>query len=211
MPTARAAPAAGIAPPHNLEAEQSVLGAILLSDRSLYALVIEEGLRPEDFYRERHGVDLRGDARALQRERAGRRADGDRPPAPDRPARGGRRPGGVDELTGRRPGGRARAPLRADRRENALLRRLLRPPTRSRRACSAHEARAARARRAGREGDARGRARRPPAGLPRDRGGAARGARQAPPPVDRGHVADGHAVRASRTSTRSPAAFSRAT
>ena len=43
-------------PPHNLEAEQSVLGAILLSDRSLYALVIEEGLRAEDFYRERHGA-----------------------------------------------------------------------------------------------------------------------------------------------------------
>ena len=48
--------APAIAPPHNLEAEQSVLGAILLSDRSLYALVIEEGLRAEDFYRERHGV-----------------------------------------------------------------------------------------------------------------------------------------------------------
>src|SRR3979409_1511873 len=41
-------------PPHNLEAEQSVLGAILLTDRPMYALVIEEGLRPEDFYRERH-------------------------------------------------------------------------------------------------------------------------------------------------------------
>src|ERR1700723_4707488 len=50
-------PAGGaIAPPHNLEAEQSVLGAILLSERSLYALVIEEGLRAEDFYRERHGA-----------------------------------------------------------------------------------------------------------------------------------------------------------
>ncbi len=45
-----------IAPPHNLDAEQSVLGAILLSDRSLYALVIEEGLRSDDFYRERHGL-----------------------------------------------------------------------------------------------------------------------------------------------------------
>jgi replicative DNA helicase len=44
-----------ITPPHNLEAEQSVLGAILLSDRALYALVIEEGLRAEDFYREHHG------------------------------------------------------------------------------------------------------------------------------------------------------------
>src|SRR3954454_2864930 len=42
------------APPHDLEAEMSVLGAILISDRTLYALVIEEGLKPEDFYRERH-------------------------------------------------------------------------------------------------------------------------------------------------------------
>src|SRR2546421_10781676 len=49
-------PAQVVTPPHNLEAEQSVLGAILLSDRSLYALVIEEGLRPEDFYRERHAA-----------------------------------------------------------------------------------------------------------------------------------------------------------
>ena len=50
-----APPANGaITPPHNLEAEQSVLGAILLTDRPMYALVIEEGLRPEDFYRDRH-------------------------------------------------------------------------------------------------------------------------------------------------------------
>jgi replicative DNA helicase len=50
------ASAPAITPPHNLSAEQSVLGAILLSDQSLYALVIEEGLLPEDFYRERHGA-----------------------------------------------------------------------------------------------------------------------------------------------------------
>ena len=50
-------PGGVIAPPHNLDAEQSVLGAILLSDRSLYALVIEEGLRADDFYRERHGFN----------------------------------------------------------------------------------------------------------------------------------------------------------
>src|SRR3954467_10558167 len=42
------------APPPALEAEMSVLGAILISDRTLYALVIEEGLKAEDFYRERH-------------------------------------------------------------------------------------------------------------------------------------------------------------
>jgi len=42
------------APPHSLEAEQSVLGAILLSDVTLYGLVIEAGLKAEDFYRENH-------------------------------------------------------------------------------------------------------------------------------------------------------------
>ena len=43
-----------ITPPHNLEAEQSVLGALMLSERPMYALVIEESLKPEDFYRDRH-------------------------------------------------------------------------------------------------------------------------------------------------------------
>jgi replicative DNA helicase len=43
-------------PPYSLEAERSVLGAILLSDRTLYGLVIHEGLRAEDFYRPQHGV-----------------------------------------------------------------------------------------------------------------------------------------------------------
>jgi replicative DNA helicase len=46
----------GLAAPHNLEAEQSVLGAILLTDRSMYGLVIEQALRSEDFYREQHRV-----------------------------------------------------------------------------------------------------------------------------------------------------------
>jgi len=43
-------------PPHNLEAEESVLGAILLSERAIYGLVIEEGLRAEDFYRDQHRI-----------------------------------------------------------------------------------------------------------------------------------------------------------
>jgi replicative DNA helicase len=42
-------------PPHNLEAEKSVLGAVLLDERHLYALLIEEHLRPEHFYREQYG------------------------------------------------------------------------------------------------------------------------------------------------------------
>jgi replicative DNA helicase len=43
-----------IAPPQNLEAEQSVLGAVLLSDTALPALIIDERLHPDDFYREGH-------------------------------------------------------------------------------------------------------------------------------------------------------------
>src|SRR5579864_4054275 len=43
-------------PPHNLDAERSVLGAVLLDERHLYALLIEEHLRPEHFYREQHGA-----------------------------------------------------------------------------------------------------------------------------------------------------------
>src|ERR1700722_594552 len=50
------APPGALAPPHNIDAEESVLGAILMSERPMYAIVIEEGLRPEDFYRERHRV-----------------------------------------------------------------------------------------------------------------------------------------------------------
>src|SRR6185295_7966614 len=44
-----------VAPPQNLEAEQSVLGAVLLSDTALPALIIDERLHPDDFYRESHG------------------------------------------------------------------------------------------------------------------------------------------------------------
>ena len=47
---------AATAPPQNLEAEQSVLGAVLLSDTALPALIIDERLQPEDFYREAHGL-----------------------------------------------------------------------------------------------------------------------------------------------------------
>src|SRR5579884_2339874 len=43
-------------PPHNLEAEKSVLGAVLLDERHLYPLLIEEHLRPEHFYREQFGA-----------------------------------------------------------------------------------------------------------------------------------------------------------
>jgi replicative DNA helicase len=117
--------ATGIAPPHNIEAEQSVLGAILLSDKSLYALVIEEGLKPEDFYSERHGQIYRA-MRELY--------DDNRPVDPvtvtDRlqatgalDSVGG--PAAVDELTGAVPyAGNARHYAQIVR-EAALMRRLL--------------------------------------------------------------------------------------
>jgi replicative DNA helicase len=43
-------------PPHNLEAEKSVLGAVLLDERHLHGLLVEEQLRPAHFYREQHGA-----------------------------------------------------------------------------------------------------------------------------------------------------------
>ena len=55
-PTRPAAPPAGAAPPHSIEAEQAVLGAILLSERAHYTFVVEEGLTAADFYRARHRV-----------------------------------------------------------------------------------------------------------------------------------------------------------
>lgn len=45
-----------VAPPNSPEAEESVLGAVMLSDRCLGPLVSEEGLRPEHFYRPSHQV-----------------------------------------------------------------------------------------------------------------------------------------------------------
>ncbi len=168
-----------------------MLGAILLSDHSMYALVIEEGLRPEDFYRDRHRsiyeamlalyeesepVDV---LTVIARLRQTGKLD---------------EVGGiaaVDELTGVVPAaGHARRYAQIVR-ENALLRRLLASTYEIQAERARPPGPAAGARGAGREGDAGGRARRPQAGLPRDRGRTARGARQAPPPLDRRHLADG--------------------
>jgi replicative DNA helicase len=43
-------------PPHNEEAEASVLGAILLTEQALDGVLLEVGLRPYDFYRPRHSA-----------------------------------------------------------------------------------------------------------------------------------------------------------
>lgn len=53
-PARRLGPATGSPPPHNLDAERSVLGAALLAPKCLRPLIVEEGLRPEHFYRDRH-------------------------------------------------------------------------------------------------------------------------------------------------------------
>ena len=44
------------APPHDVDAEQAVLSAILLTERTLYEVVITGQLRPEDFYRPQHAA-----------------------------------------------------------------------------------------------------------------------------------------------------------
>jgi replicative DNA helicase len=43
-------------PPQNLEAETSVLGAILITESAMDSVQIEVGLRPEDFYLPKHGL-----------------------------------------------------------------------------------------------------------------------------------------------------------
>ncbi len=51
--------AAGNVPPHNEEAEASVLGAILLTEQALDGVLLEAGLKADDFYRPRHGLIFR--------------------------------------------------------------------------------------------------------------------------------------------------------
>ncbi len=46
--------ATGVAMPHSIEAEQSVLGGVLISDRILATLRMQEGLAADHFYRDRH-------------------------------------------------------------------------------------------------------------------------------------------------------------
>jgi len=43
-------------PPHSIESEQAILGAILLSEKAHYTYVVEEEIKAEDFYRARHRV-----------------------------------------------------------------------------------------------------------------------------------------------------------
>jgi replicative DNA helicase len=51
-----ASPPAGHLPPHNLAAEKSVLGAVLLDDRHLQGLIVEEKLRADHFFAPQHSA-----------------------------------------------------------------------------------------------------------------------------------------------------------
>jgi replicative DNA helicase len=115
----------GIAPPHSVEAEQSVLGAVLLSDKPMYQYVVADNLRPEDFYLERHQhvfgamLDLYRESEPIDvltvtehlrarglLEAAGGQAE-------------------IDGLAASVPGRREPAPLRQIVKEMSLLRRVL--------------------------------------------------------------------------------------
>jgi replicative DNA helicase len=59
--------AAGSVPPQNPEAETSVLGAILLTEQALDGVLLEAGLRPDDFYRPRHQLIFRAMVRLKEK------------------------------------------------------------------------------------------------------------------------------------------------
>src|ERR671932_1501501 len=129
-----------LTPPQNLEAEQSVLGAVLLSDTALPALIIDERLQPDDFYRESHGpifaamLELHGrgepvDALTLVEHL---KQTGQLDDVGGRPA--------LDDLAGAVPAvGNVRQYAKIVR-ENALLRRLLRASYEIQAKVHAHEA-----------------------------------------------------------------------
>src|SRR5215207_2955486 len=45
---------AAIVPPQNLEAEESVLGAMMVSEAAIEPVILDVRLRADDFYRDRH-------------------------------------------------------------------------------------------------------------------------------------------------------------
>ena len=130
-----------VAPPQNLEAEQSVLGAVLLSDTALPALIIDERLHPDDFYREAHGLVFQA---MLELHNGGEPVDAltlveHLKQAGQLDAVGGRAT--IDLLAASVPAVGHLAPVRADRpRERDAPPAAAGAPTRSRRASHAHDA-----------------------------------------------------------------------
>ena len=104
----------GRVPPHNIEAEESLLGAMLLSKDAIASAV--ETVQPEDFYKPAHGHLFEAISTLYGAGRAGRPGHRGRGAAPGRPARRPRRQAGHPADPGRHPGGRQRRPLRPDRR-----------------------------------------------------------------------------------------------
>ena len=188
------APPAGTAPPHSIEAEQSVLGAMLLSDRTHYAFVIEEGLKVDDFYRERHrevyesmlALFTAGDSIDVLTVTEHLRSRG------RLEAAGGQAE--IDALTASVPAvGNLRQYAQIVR-DRALLRRLLDRLLRDPGPRPRSRGSAARARRMGRARRPRGRPRRPPEGLPPGRRGPPRRGPQVAGALRRGPLAHRHAV-----------------
>ena len=205
-------PQVGLAPPHSLEAEQSVLGAILLSEKS--------ALRPRHRGGPAAGRLLPRPPSASSTRRCSRSttrpsrstADRHRASAVAGQPRGRGRRGGDRWAHRRRPRGRQPPPLRPDR-----------PRPRAAAAAADQDLRdpvvgpqprgaAARHRRERRAGDPRGRPRRPHQGLPRASAkSCTTEIEKLAGAVQGRQVADRHTARASPTSTRSPAASSPAT
>jgi replicative DNA helicase len=57
-------------PPQNLEAEESVLGALMVSEGTLDAVILDVRLDDDDFYRERHRLIFRAVKRLYERNEA---------------------------------------------------------------------------------------------------------------------------------------------
>ena len=54
-------------PPQNLEAEASVLGALMVSEAAMNPVILDVRLSEEDFYRERHRIVFRAIKRLYER------------------------------------------------------------------------------------------------------------------------------------------------
>ena len=62
-------------PPQNIEAEESVLGAMLIAEGAIAPVVVDLHLRAGDFYRESHRAIFRAIIALYEQERGGRPAD----------------------------------------------------------------------------------------------------------------------------------------
>ena len=171
-------------PPQNLEAEESVLGALMVSEAAMNPVILDVRLEREDFYRERHRIIFRAIKRLYERSEPIDALTVSELLAQQGELERGRRPrGGLQpRLVGARR--RQRPPLRADRPAELAAapaaRRLAADPEvgpRARgRAAGARRARRAAALQRRPRGAGRGLPR--PQGHPLARGRPARGARQ---------------------------------